>query len=248
MNAASQAALVSLANTLGTRSSPTMTVSDISTMMSSFASAAQTLGTDTTLPSVVNSNANVLNTAAGEVAALITANPGDTATTLLASSTYQAVIPAANALFVSALAASVAADVATNGCSGYSAKGVSLFQGAAGLSTATVGQYDSITAAAVRAALAASSPMPTIPAACAAGSGSSAAPAPWGGGTTTSGGTTTTTTTTTAPVVAAPMSTAAVVGITVASVAAVGTLAYLLMKTSATAAKAVANPRRRRRA
>jgi hypothetical protein len=239
MNAASQAAIASLGSILATRASPTTSVSDISTMMSSFASVAQTLGTDTTLPSVVNSNANALVAAAGNVAQLIAANPSDTVPSLKASSTYQAVIPAASALFVSALAASVASDVATNGCSGYSANGVSLFQGAAGLSTATVGQYDSITAAAVRAALAASSPMPTIPAACAAGSG-----------TTSSGTTTTTTTTTTAPAAAAPMSTAAVVGITVASVAAIGTLGYLLMKNAPAAAKAVvkSNPTRRRRA
>jgi hypothetical protein len=241
MNAAIQAAIASLGSILATRASPTTSVSDISTMMSSFASVAQTLGTNTTLPSVVNSNANALVAAAGNVAQLIAANPSDTVPSLEASSTYQAVIPAASALFVSALAASVASDVATNGCTGYSTQNVALFQGAAGLSTATAGQYDSITAAAVRAALAASSPMPIIPAACAAGSGNSSVTTPT---------TTTTTTTTTAPAAAAPMSTAAVIGITVASVAAVGTLGYLLMKNAPAAAKAVvkSNPRRRRRA
>jgi hypothetical protein len=250
MNAASQAAIAQLGTVLATRLTGASTVADITALMTNCASVAQTLGTDSTLPSVVNDDANALNTAAGEVAALI--GLGDTAPSILSSSTYTAVPAAAGTLFTSAMAALVAADVATNGCSGYSSKNVSIFQGAAGLSTATLGQYDAITVAKIRALLSPSTPVPTIPAACATGSGSGGTPTSGGASTTTSSGSTATTTTTTTPAPAAPMPTAAVVGITVASVAAVGTLGYLLMKTSAASvaktAKMKNNPQRRRRA
>jgi hypothetical protein len=149
-----------------------------------------------------------------------------------------ALLTSANALLISMLAAELATDVSSNGCSGYDVSNAGMFQQYAGITVTNV--YDDATVTAIEGILGSSM---TVPAAC-SGVTSPTSPSP---PVPTPSPVISTTTPTATPTAATPPASVTTTVLAVSGgVLAVGTLAYFLWQTGQVAA-ALENPRRRRR-
>jgi len=226
MNAASIAALQQLQTLIA---APNLSsTAATTTWLASIATQLQTIGADTSAPSVVITDVNNVNTAAGRLAQDITNGDPETPELTALGQTVATLVKSASG-------AVVLSDVATNTCTGYSNKDVSLYQGAAGIPV--TGIYDAATVASLVTLFGASA----VPPVCASGSGSA------GGGTTSAGSITSSsgTTSTSAPTSTSTSATttALIVG---ASVIAIGGLAFLLYQSGKAATALKTNPRKRR--